>query len=104
MVNHVTEEQRSPAGWIRGQMGTKLREAVLSHISEEDLQVLALAEAWRKGMVRARAMTLNDAHFPSSLPGTSGKNAFEINHFHVLRARTGDKHGAWGARGERKCI
>jgi hypothetical protein len=30
MVNHVTEEQRSPAGWIRGQMGTKLREAVLS--------------------------------------------------------------------------
>ena len=30
MVNHVTEEKRSPAGWIRGQMGTKLREAVLS--------------------------------------------------------------------------
>jgi hypothetical protein len=30
MVNHVTEEQRSPAGWIRGQLGTKLREAVLS--------------------------------------------------------------------------
>ena len=30
MVNHVTEEQRSPAGGIRGQMGTKLREAVLS--------------------------------------------------------------------------
>jgi hypothetical protein len=30
MVNHVREEQRSPVGWIRGQMGTKLREAALS--------------------------------------------------------------------------
>jgi hypothetical protein len=41
MVNHVTEEQRSPAGWILGQMGTKLREAVLGslHCGQPDLRL-----------------------------------------------------------------
>jgi hypothetical protein len=33
MVNYVTEKQRSPVGWILGQMGTKLREAVLRKYS-----------------------------------------------------------------------
>jgi hypothetical protein len=59
MATHVTEEQRSPAAWIRYQMGTKLRAAVFS--STLSLAAAGRRQGWAESRTEGRRV-LHIAH------------------------------------------
>ena len=71
MVNHVTEAQRSPAGWIRGQMGSKLREAVLRQVRDVAKRAVGGTSARPRGMVHG-PWSQRKLAMPSCLPAGAG--------------------------------